>query len=101
MVSDKALALQLYRNRIPTKKVVKQVKYLLGEKRSTVCVDRHTGRLRERVTPSWQFESLIWGISSVFPLTNHFDLPGSESIFSVSQDLPMCACASLSQDGCY
>ena len=27
----------------------------------------------------WQFKSLIWGISSGFPLANHFDLSGSES----------------------
>ena len=31
-------------------KVVKQVKYLLGGKKSTVHVDRHTGRLRESHT---------------------------------------------------
>ena len=75
----------------------------------------------ERVEPLWQFKSLIWGISSMFPLTNHFDLPGSESVFGVSQDLPMyarasqdlpmcarasqdlpmCARASLSQGGCH
>ena len=72
-------------------KVVKEVQYLLRERKSTVHVDRHTGGLRDRVTRSWQFESLLWGISSVFPLTNHFDLPGSESIFGVSQDFPMCA----------
>ena len=80
---------------------MKQVKYLLREKKSTVCVDRHTGGLRERVAPSWQFKSLIWGISSMFPLTNHFDLSDSESIFGVSQAFPMCAHASLSQDGFY
>ena len=49
---------------------------------------------RARVAPLWQFESLLWGISSGFPLTNHFDLPGSESISGVSQDLPMCVCMS-------
>ena len=68
---------------------MKQVNCLLGGKR--VHVGRHMGGLRERVAPSWQFKSLTWGISSVFPLTNHFDLPGSESIFGVSQDFPMCA----------
>ena len=77
---------------------MKQVKYLLGEEKSTVSVDRYTGRLRERVTPSWQFESLLWDIFSRFPLAHHFDLPGSKSVFGISQDLPMCACASLSQD---
>ena len=64
-------------------------------------MDRHTGGLRERVAPSWQLESLLWCISPMFPLTNHFDLPGSESIFGVSQDFPMCVHTSLSQDGFY
>ena len=51
----------------------------------------HTSELRERVpiTPSWQLKSLTGGISSAFPLANHFDLPGSQSIFGVSQDPPM------------
>ena len=64
-------------------------------------MDRHTGGLRERVMPSWQFELLLWGISSGFPLANHFDLPGSKSVFGISQDFPMCVRASLSQDGFY
>ena len=64
-------------------------------------MDRHTGGLRETVAPSWQFKSLIWGISSMFPLTNHFDLSDSESIFGVSQDFPTCARACLSQGGFY
>ena len=34
-------------------------------------------------------------------MANHFDLPGSESIFGISQDLPMCVHTSLSQDGFY
>ena len=46
---------------------------------------------RVRVTPSWQFELLLWAISSGFPLANRFDLPGSESMFDISQDPPMCA----------
>ena len=64
-------------------------------------MDTHTGGLRERIAPSWQFESLLWGISSGFPLANHFDLPGSKSVFSIAQDFPMWARASLSQDGFY
>ena len=43
--------------------------------------------------------AIQWGISSKFPLTNHLALPGSESVFGISQGPPMCACASLSQDG--
>ena len=53
----------------------------------------------ERVLPSWQFKSLIWGISSGFPLADHFDLPGSESIFDLSQNPPVGVCPSLGQDG--
>ena len=36
-----------------------------------------------------------------FPLSNHFELPSSKSIFGISKDPPMCAHASLSQDGFY
>ena len=57
------------------------------------------GRLGERVAPSWQFKSLIWGISSRFPLANHLALPGSESVFGITQGPPLCARTSLSQDG--
>ena len=38
--------------------------------------------------PSWQFELLSWVICSRFPLVSHFDLPGSQSTFSVPQDCP-------------
>ena len=79
---------------------MKQV--FIRRNKSTVYVDRHRGELRvSRVVPSWQFELLSWGISSGFPLANHFDLPGSQSTFDVSQDPPMCLHASLSQDGFY
>ena len=47
------------------------------------------------------FEFLSWDISSSFPLANHFDLSGSQSIFGISQDPPMWAHASLNQDGFY
>ena len=95
--SDKALALGLCRKIIPTKKAVKQVKYLLGGKKSVVHVDKHMGRLRERerererVEPSKQFKSLLWGISSEFPLANHFDLSVPEPIFGLSQEPLVCA----------
>ena len=49
----------------------------------------------------WQLELLLWGISSWFSLANHFNLPGSQSIYGISQDPPMCAHAFLSQDGFY
>ena len=45
----------------------------------------------KRIIPSRQFESLIWGISSGFPLANHLALPGSASIFAISLDPLMCA----------
>ena len=66
---------------------MKQVKCLLGGKR--VHVNRHTDRLREGVKPSWSSSSLIWGISSEFPLVSHIALPGSESVFCLSQGSPM------------
>jgi len=44
---------------------------------------------------------IFWGLFSSFPLANHFDLPGSQSIFGVSQDPPMCLHTSLSQDAFY
>ena len=52
----------------------------------------------ESVTPSWWFESLLWGIPSRFPLASHFDLSGSESILGIFQYPPMCAYSFLSQD---
>ena len=60
-------------------------------------IDTCTGS--ERVKLSWQFESLLWDISSGFPLSNHPALPGSESVFSVVQGPPMCAHISLGQGG--
>lgn len=63
-----ALALQPCRNELPQRpEVVRHVKVFVTKKKSTVCVYRHTGRLRESVAPSWKFKSLIWGGSSVFP----------------------------------
>ena len=64
-------------------------------------MDRHVGGLRESCwgAPLWQLELPLWGISSRFPLANHFDLPGSQPIFGLSQDPPLCAHTSLCQDG--
>ena len=43
-----------------------------------------------------------WGLPSTprpaHPFANHFYLPGSQSVFGISQDPPMCVHASLSQD---
>ena len=67
---------------------------------------RNTEKEREShwVTPLWKFELLLRGSSSWFPgfpLASDFDLSDSQSIFGVSQDPPLCAHASLSQDGLY
>ena len=64
-------------------------------KKSTVCVDRCTGGLR--AAPFWWFDSLLWGISSGFPLASHPDLPGSEPVLGVSQDPPMGAWVCISR----
>ena len=73
-------------------------KYLLVGK-SIVCVNRTISE-REScwVAPFWQFELLLWSISSGFPLANPFGLPESQSIFGVSQDPPMSSYTTLSQD---
>ena len=63
-------------------------------------IDTRAGSERE-LGSRGSLESLLWGISSMFPLTSHFDLPGLKSTFGVSQALPMCARASLRQDGFY
>ena len=60
------------------------------------------GRLREREVLSCilvEFGLHSWCISSRFPLTSHFDLPGSESVFGTSQGLLMCVCTYLNQVG--
>ena len=41
------------------------------------------------------------GYSFRFPLANHFDLSGSQSIFGIAQDPPTCVHESLNQDGFY
>ena len=107
VVSDKDTGSLASLRRISTKMESSEAsKVFTGRKKSTECVDRRTGRLREEsrscwVTPSWQFELLWWSISSRFPLANHYDLPGSQSIFGASQDPFLCTHVSLSQDGFY
>ena len=59
-------------------------------KRKGVRENRHMGRLRAS-GPSWQLASLLWGISSMFPLTGHRALPGSESDWFISGSSQMCA----------
>lgn len=49
-------------------------------------MDRYMVRPRGRVpeSPLRQFELLLWDFSSGFPMANHSDLPGLQSIFDVS-----------------
>jgi hypothetical protein len=63
--------------------------------------DTQAGSEREIcwAAPWWWFESLLWGMSSWFPLAHHFASPGPESAFGVSQGPPLCVCPSLNQDG--
>ena len=71
-------------------------------KKGTIHVDRHRGRLRGRVPelhPHCTLSYFYEGITSRFPLANHFDSRGSGSIFGIFQDPHMCVHASLSQDG--
>ena len=66
---------------------MKQVKNLLGEKRIQYAwIDTSVGS--ERVALFWWFDSLLWGISNRFPLTNFLALPGSESVFGIYQGPP-------------
>ena len=51
--------------------------------------------------PSWQCDLFLWSISTEFPLASHYDLLGSQPIFGASQESPVCAYTSLSQDGSY
>ena len=40
--------------------------------------------------PASQIELFLLGISSVYPLANHFNLPDSQSTLGVSQDPHVC-----------
>ena len=63
----------------------------------TARVDRYMGRLRgESLSHTLlQSECLLRGTFSGFPLASYLELPGSQSIFGVSQDLPLCVCTHL------
>ena len=69
-------------------------------RRKKVCVDRLTQVGSEKELNLWGSLNHLYGDSSSgFPLANHLALPGSESIFGLTQGPPLCACAFLSQDG--
>lgn len=79
-------------------------KYLLrGKKGQYQGLDTWVDSKSERVAESCPHYSLklLLCSTSEFPLVNHFDLLGSQSIFGISQDPPKCAQASLSQNGFY
>ena len=102
-VSDKGPHLPLCRKELPQRqKVVKQSISKRKKRVQDVGIDtRADSGERPCVAPSWQSALLLWGISSGFPLADHSDLPGSQSVFGVSQDPPMCGHPSLSQGGFY
>ena len=54
-------------------------------------MERHMVGLRETAVPSWQFELLIWDISSGFPLATYITLPSSES-YLVYLRVLLCVC---------
>ena len=106
MVSDKGPGPIAFQKRISTKMgSSKGSKVFIKRGKKKVHVDRQTGRLRETerwwVKPLWQFELLLKGIPFGCPLANHFDLPVSQSVFSIYQEPPMYAHTYLSQDGFY
>lgn len=47
-------------------------------------------RTQQQIHSRGGLEALIWDISSGFPLASRLALPGSESVFVLSQGLPMC-----------
>ena len=61
-------------------------------------MERHTVGLRETAVSSWQFESLIWDISSGFPLASYITLPSSESYLVYLRVLwCVCVCVCLAK----
>ena len=73
VVSDKGPGPLALQERILTKTESSEASKVLRGKKSTVHVNRHTGRLRERESlNSWWFELLLWGTSSGFPSASHF-----------------------------
>ena len=72
------------------------------EKEYSACGQTHGSSRRETLSPALTAVWITsWVISSRLTLASRFDLPGSPSIFGVSQDPPVCAHVSLSQNGFY
>ena len=68
VVSDKGPGFQLCRKEFPQRQnVVKQI--FTKRKKSTVSMDRHKGRLRERVPESFPFSGLSYFYGIFFPIS--------------------------------
>lgn len=65
-----------------------------------VCVDRQMGQAQKKFASLWLFESLTWSISSRFPFGQSSYLPGSESIFGLSQGPYVCSALSPTMGWC-
>ena len=88
----------------PQRQTVVKRKVFICRKKSTVYVDRHMSKLRGKVPESHTCGSLnhLHGhFFQVFFGHDHFDLPGSQTLFGISQDPPICRQASLRQDRFY
>ena len=105
----KGLGLSALQKRIPTKmESSENSKVFITRKKSTVHVDRHMGGQTHRwaqrencchsLVVAWI--TFMRHFFHIF-LTNNSNLLGSESIFGISQDPPMCVYISPSQDGFY
>ena len=97
VASDKALALQLCRRRTPTNTESNGAsKICIRRRKSTVHVYRRKSRhridTRGRIPETYSCGSLsqLWGITSRFPLTNHFALPERVCIWCISGSSHVC-----------
>ena len=99
-VGGDKLVLQLCRRELQKTESSETNEVFVKKRVQYVWID--TSRLRGRVPESRLCSSLSYlyaAFSSGFPLTSHFDFPGSESKFGLPQDPSLCVHASLSQDG--
>ena len=102
MVSDKGPGPSALRKRISTKTESSEATEVFINRKKRVQYEVWTDTSGERVAelhPRGSLNYFYGVLLSRFPLANHFDLPGLQSIFGISQDPPMCVHASLSRDG--
>ena len=100
MVSDKGPGPSTLQKRFSTKTESSEAsEVFIKRKKSTVCVDRHMGRLRGTLpdllscTLSLKYFYGAFLPVSFWPII--LILPGLQSIFGISWDSPMCVHASL------